>query len=132
MIADTNSRGSARGHVEQQFQTGDGPMPIGATHQLASNCRRLTRWVTAAGTTSQSEGLMRFIQAVIFLAFLGAVGVFAVQNTDLITVRFWTWTITGPVAIVAIALYLLGMLSGWTVVAFVRRSLRRVSEGPRD
>jgi uncharacterized integral membrane protein len=74
---------------------------------------------------------MRVIQGVIFLAFLGVVGLFGVQNTDLITVRFWTWTITGPVAALALAAYILGMLSGWTVVAFVRRSLRRVTERPR-
>ena len=73
---------------------------------------------------------MRIIQAIIFLAFLGAVGVFAVQNTDVITVNFWTWKIVGPLALMAIALYILGMLSGWTVVAFVRQSLRRVREHP--
>jgi lipopolysaccharide assembly protein A len=75
---------------------------------------------------------MRLIQAVIFLAFLGVIGLFAVQNTDVITVNFWTWKLTGPVAILSIAAYILGMLSGWTVVSFVRRSLRRASERPRD
>lgn len=75
---------------------------------------------------------MRFIQAVIFLVFLGAVGVFAVQNMEVIKVSFWKWTIEGPVALVSIAFYVLGMMSGWTVVAFVRRSLRRVSERPQD
>jgi putative membrane protein len=74
---------------------------------------------------------MRFIQAVIFLAFLAAIGLFAVQNTNVITVSFWTWTLSGPVALLTIAAYLVGMASGWTVVAFVRRSLRRVGERPR-
>ena len=77
-------------------------------------------------------GNMRFIQAIILLAFLGAVGLFAVQNTETITVDFWTWKLTGPVALLAIAAYLLGMVSGWTVVSFFRRSLRRVSEPLRD
>jgi lipopolysaccharide assembly protein A len=75
---------------------------------------------------------MRFIQAVIFLAFLGAVGLFALQNQQAITVTFWTWKTTGPVALLAVAAYLLGMLSGWTVVSFITRSLRRVSEHPRS
>jgi uncharacterized integral membrane protein len=75
---------------------------------------------------------MRFIHAVIFLAFLGAVGLFALQNTEAITVDFWTWKITGPVALLAIAAYLLGMLSGWSVVSFVTRSMRRVSERPPE
>ena len=70
---------------------------------------------------------MRFIQAIILLAFLGAVGLFAVKNTRAITVAFWTWKATAPVALLTIAAYLLGMVSGWTVVSFVTRSLRRVS-----
>jgi uncharacterized integral membrane protein len=69
---------------------------------------------------------MRFIQAVIFLAFLCAVGLFAIQNTNAITVNFWNWKITNSVAILAVAAYALGMLSGWTVVAFVSRSVRQV------
>jgi putative membrane protein len=75
---------------------------------------------------------MRIVQAILFLVFLGAVGIFAVQNTEAITVRFGTWQVTGPVAIVILAVYLLGMLSGWTVVGFVRRSLRRVETLPRE
>jgi lipopolysaccharide assembly protein A len=71
---------------------------------------------------------MRFIQAIILLVFLGAIGLFAVQNTEPITVAFWTWKATGPVALLAIVAYLLGMVSGGTVVSFFRRSLQRVSE----
>jgi lipopolysaccharide assembly protein A len=70
---------------------------------------------------------MRFIQAIILLAFLGAVGLFAVQNTEAITVAFWTWKAPVSVALLTIAAYLLGMVSGWTVLSFVTRSLRRVS-----
>lgn len=73
---------------------------------------------------------MRFIQAVILLAFLGAVGLFAVQNMEVTTVNFATWRITSSFAMLALAAYFLGMLSGWTVVAFVRRSIRRVGERP--
>jgi uncharacterized integral membrane protein len=76
--------------------------------------------------------IMRFIQAVLFLVFLGAVGLFAIQNTHSVTVDFWTWELTSPVALVIVAVYFLGMLSGWTLVAFVRRSLRRVTERPRE
>ena len=74
---------------------------------------------------------MRSIQAVIFLVFLAAIGLFALQNRDVITVNFLTWNLSEPVAIVSVAVYLLGMLSGWTVVAFVRGSFRRITEQPR-
>jgi len=74
---------------------------------------------------------MRLVQAAIFLIFLLAVGIFAMQNTDVMTFRFASWTLTGPVALLTIAVYLLGMLSGWTVVAYVQNSLRRVAQHPR-
>jgi len=74
---------------------------------------------------------VRLLLALPLLAFLGAVGLFAAQNTQAITVRFWDRSATAPVALLAVGAYLLGMLSGWNVVAFVRRSLRRVSEEPR-
>jgi uncharacterized integral membrane protein len=75
---------------------------------------------------------MRIIQAILFLILLGAVGLFAVQNTRSVQVDFWTWELTAPVALVIVAVYFLGMLSGWTVVAFMRRSLRRVGERPSE
>ena len=74
---------------------------------------------------------MRFIQAVILLVFLAAIGVFALQNRDVITVSFLKWNLSQPVAFVTVAIYLLGMLSGWTVVAFLRGSLRGITENPR-
>jgi putative membrane protein len=75
---------------------------------------------------------MRLIQAAIFLAFLGAIGIFAVQNRDVINVHFFNWSLSQPVAMVTVAVYVLGMLSGWTVVTFARGWFRRVTEPPRD
>jgi lipopolysaccharide assembly protein A len=74
---------------------------------------------------------VRYLFGAILLIFLGAVGLFAVQNTQSITVRFASWGITAPVALMAIAAYVVGMLSGWSVVGFLRRSIRRVTEEPR-
>jgi lipopolysaccharide assembly protein A len=66
--------------------------------------------------------LVRYLQALLFLAFLVATAVFAVQNTGMITVNFLKWNLSQPVALLTVAVYLMGMLSGWTVVAFMRRS----------
>ena len=71
---------------------------------------------------------MRVVQASLLLVLLCAVRLFAVQNTRSVTLDSWTWEVNGPVAAAIVAVYLLGMLSGWTVVAFVRRSLERVGE----
>ena len=75
---------------------------------------------------------MRTIQAIIVLAFLVMVGVFAVQNMNVITVKFFNWSATGPVALLIVAVYFVGMLSGWGVVALLTRSIRRVAEARDD
>jgi uncharacterized integral membrane protein len=73
---------------------------------------------------------MRYIQAAVFLAFLVAIGIFAVQNRDVITINFLGWNLSQSVAVVTAAVYVLGMLSGWTVLAFARGSFRRVAQHP--
>lgn len=69
---------------------------------------------------------MRYLLAAVLLAFLGAIIVFALQNTQSVTVRFLNWGVTVPFALLAVVIYLAGMLSGWSVVAFLRRSISRV------
>jgi len=74
---------------------------------------------------------MRYLQALLFLAFLFAIGAFAVQNKEVITVSFLTWRISQPIAILSIIVYVLGMLSGWTVLAFLKRSYRGATANPQ-
>jgi putative membrane protein len=70
---------------------------------------------------------MRYLIGALLLLFLAAIGVFALQNIDTVSIRFLNWAINAPLAIVAVVIYLLGMVSGWTVISFIRRSIRRVS-----
>ncbi len=74
---------------------------------------------------------MRYLQALVFLGFLLAVGVFAVQNRDVITVNFLSWNLSQPVAILSVVVYVLGMLSGWAVVGFLRGSFRGATARPQ-
>jgi putative membrane protein len=73
---------------------------------------------------------MRYVQAVVFLALLATIGIFAIQNMGVVTVNFLTWNISQPVAIVSVAVYLLGMLSGWSILALARRSFHRATQPP--
>jgi hypothetical protein len=70
---------------------------------------------------------MRYILGVLLLVFLGAVAVFAVQNNQTITIHFANWEQTTTLAFLTVAVYILGMLSGWNVVAFLRGSINRLT-----
>ena len=70
---------------------------------------------------------MRVFLGVILLVFLSAIAIFAVQNTQTITVQFINWSLTAPLALLAVGLYLLGMVSGSSVVGVMRQSLRGIA-----
>lgn len=74
---------------------------------------------------------MRVLCALFLLAFLAAIGIFAYQNQQELSLRFIQWSATASIPIVVGAAYLLGMFSGWTVIGMLRRSLDRVVEPDR-
>ncbi len=71
---------------------------------------------------------MRFLCFLFLLLFAGVVGAFAYYNQEATTVRFLDWSVTASLAVVAGVTYVLGMLSGWTIIGMVRRSANRVVE----
>jgi lipopolysaccharide assembly protein A len=70
---------------------------------------------------------MRVFCLLFLLLLLGAIGVFALQNRERIDLHYLGWDVSCPPALLIAIVYLVGMLSGWTVVSLVQRSLRRVS-----
>ena len=71
---------------------------------------------------------MRVVYTLILLLLLGVIGIFALQNRETITLQYLDRSVACPLALLVGIIYLLGMVSGWTVVGFLHRSLRRVSE----
>jgi uncharacterized integral membrane protein len=74
---------------------------------------------------------MRVVAVLFLLILLGAIGVFALQNRETITLQYLDRSLSCPLALLIAIVYLLGMVSGWTMVGLFRRSLRRVSEETR-
>jgi putative membrane protein len=71
---------------------------------------------------------MRFLFLLILLIAIGAIAIFAMQNNETVTIRYFERSITCPLPLLVAVVYLLGMVSGWTVIRFLSRSLRRVTE----
>jgi putative membrane protein len=71
---------------------------------------------------------MRVICLIILLIVLAAVVVFAVQNNETVTLQYLDRSVTSSLPLLIAIVYLLGMVSGWTVIGFLKRSLRRVTE----
>ena len=74
---------------------------------------------------------MRILCLFILLIILAAVALFAVQNNETVTLHYLDRSISSSLPFLIAVVYLLGMLSGWTVVGFLKRSIQRVTERRR-
>lgn len=68
---------------------------------------------------------MRWFYMIIVLLFVAAVAIFAFQNLQMVTISFLGFSARAPVAVIAAILYVLGMVTGSSLFAWFRRSLRR-------
>lgn len=71
---------------------------------------------------------MRFVYFLLLLVMLAAVIVFAIQNDARVALKFVKETVELPLSALVGGVYVLGMLSGWTVVGFVRRSIHEITD----
>jgi uncharacterized integral membrane protein len=67
---------------------------------------------------------MKILYLVLLVLLAGVTLVFALQNLSSVTVAFFSWSLTLPVALVVAGAYVLGMASGGSVMAFLRRAVR--------
>jgi len=75
---------------------------------------------------------MRVLSFLILLLVVVGVIIFAVQNNETVTLNFLGRSLSISLSMLTVAVYLLGMVSGWTVVGFLRRSLRRATETRKE
>jgi len=73
---------------------------------------------------------MRWVCFLFLLAFAGAVALLAYENQQEITLAVFNQPITTNIPMLVGLTYLAGMLSGWTVLGMLRRSLHRVTQQP--
>ena len=71
---------------------------------------------------------MRIFYLVLLILLVGVTVLFALQNLQTITVSFFNWSVTLPIAVVVAGAYVLGMASGGSVLAFLRWTLHRAKK----
>ena len=65
---------------------------------------------------------MRWINLIVIVLFAIATIVFAVQNFQLVTMSFLGFSARAPLALLVSIIYLLGMVTGGSLLALLRRS----------
>jgi len=67
---------------------------------------------------------MRWIYLIIIIVFALATLIFAVQNLDTVTVSFLSMKVAAPLALLVLIIYVLGAVTGSSLLALLRRSYR--------
>jgi putative membrane protein len=68
---------------------------------------------------------MRWIYLVVIVLFALATLIFALQNLEVVAVSFFGFEVRAPRAVLTILIYVLGALTGGSLLALLRRSYER-------
>ena len=69
---------------------------------------------------------MRWLYLAVVVLFVAAMLIFAIQNHATVTMAFLGFSVRAPLAVVAIAVYILGAITGGSLFALLRRSMGSV------
>ncbi len=72
---------------------------------------------------------MRWFYLTIVILFAAAILIFVLQNFDLVTMAFLGFRVSAPLALLAAVIYALGAISGGSLFALLRRSIRESKSG---
>ena len=71
---------------------------------------------------------MRWVYLVLLVVIVTMIVVFVAQNRDNETLVFFNQSFTAPLSLFFVAVYLLGMWTGGTVVGFVKRAYKKATD----
>ena len=72
---------------------------------------------------------MRWLHLTVVGCFAAVTIIFAVQNLEIVSVDFLSLGVRIPLAFLVVAVYLVGMATGGSVLALLRRSVREAGLG---
>ena len=67
---------------------------------------------------------MRWLYLAVVVVFVAALLLFIVQNTGGVSVSFFTFAMNAPLSMVVLVVYVIGALTGGSLYALLRRSIR--------
>jgi lipopolysaccharide assembly protein A len=67
---------------------------------------------------------MRWVYLIIVVVFVAAIVIFGMQNREMVTISFLGFSLRAPLAILAVIVYVLGAITGGSLFALLRKSVR--------
>jgi uncharacterized integral membrane protein len=73
---------------------------------------------------------MRWVYLTVIVVFAAATMIFAAQNLQVVTVSFLRLSVQTPLAVLIVVIYVLGALTGGSLLALLRRSIEGARRTP--
>jgi lipopolysaccharide assembly protein A len=67
---------------------------------------------------------MRWLYLIVIIAFVAAIVIFAAQNLEVVNMSFLGFNLRAPLALTGAILYVLGAITGGSLFALLRKSIR--------
>jgi uncharacterized integral membrane protein len=67
---------------------------------------------------------MRWVYLIIVVVFVAAIVIFGIQNREMVTISFLGFSLRAPLSILAVIVYVLGAITGGSLFALLRKSVR--------
>jgi lipopolysaccharide assembly protein A len=72
---------------------------------------------------------MRWVYLIIVIVFVAALVIFGIQNLQTVTMSFLGFSVSAPLVVVAVILYVLGAITGGSLYALLRKSVQESRGG---
>ena len=85
------------------------------------------------GASFIGEAAMRYVWFLIFVIFVAIIGVFAFENSEPVAINYLDQSLSVqsihlPMSVLIGATYVLGMLTGWIAIGFLKRTVQHMTE----
>jgi putative membrane protein len=67
---------------------------------------------------------MRWVYLIVIIVFVAAIVIFGIQNREMVTISFLGFSLRAPLSILAVIVYVLGAITGGSLYALLRKSVR--------
>jgi lipopolysaccharide assembly protein A len=71
-----------------------------------------------------SEAAMRWVYIIVIAVFVAIILIFVFQNLGVVTMSFLGFSLRAPLSVIAACMYVLGALTGGSLYALLRKSVR--------
>ena len=96
---------------------------------ISASTRAAADGIGSFAARSTTGAAMRWVYLIIVVVFVAALVIFGIQNLQTATMSFLGFSVSAPLVVVAVIVYVLGAITGGSLYALLRKSVQESRGG---